>query len=99
MGLMMKREKKSTSRASASAVASDASRNVFADLNLPNPEEWKIKAELARQISALVKSKTQVETARLLGVHQPDVSALLRGKLQAFSTERLMSFLRSLGQQ
>jgi predicted XRE-type DNA-binding protein len=57
-----------------------------------------IKAELARQIGSLVKGKTQVEIAALLGIHQPKVSSLLRGKLKDFSTERLMSFLRALGQ-
>src|SRR5688572_28518814 len=73
--------------------------NVFADLGLPNPEEWVIKTELARRIGALVKGKTQVEIAALLGIHQPKVSALLRGKLKDFSTDRLMSFLRTLGQE
>ena len=74
------------------------SSNVFTDLGLPNPEEWMIKAELARQIGALVKGRTQVEIAILLGIHQPKVSGLLRGRLKDFSTERLMSFLRALGQ-
>jgi predicted XRE-type DNA-binding protein len=74
------------------------SDNVFADLGLANSEEWLVKAELARQIAGLVRGKTQTEIAETLGIHQPNVSALLRGKLKEFSTDRLLSFLRTLGQ-
>jgi predicted XRE-type DNA-binding protein len=41
---------------------------------------------------------TETSAAKRLGVDQPKVSALLRGKLQDFSTERLMRFLNALGQ-
>src|SRR4051812_45421498 len=73
------------------------SENIFADLGLDNPDEWMVKAELARQIAALVRGKTQKEIARTLGIHQPKVSALLRGKLKDFSVDRLLAFLRALG--
>jgi predicted XRE-type DNA-binding protein len=48
----------------------------------------------------LIQSKglTQVQTAKLLGVDQPKVSALIRGRLSGFSLERLMRFLLLLGQ-
>ena len=35
--------------------------------------------------------------ARILGVDQPKVSALKRGRLEGFSTERLFKFLNALG--
>lgn len=75
------------------------SNNVFADLGLANSEELLIKAELVRQISHLITEKnlTQTEVARLLGVDQPKISALLRGKLSGFSTDRLFRFLNALG--
>jgi len=75
------------------------SGNVFADLGLANPEELLIKAELVRQISNLITTGnlTQTETAKLLGVDQPKISALLHGKLSGFSTERLFRFLNALG--
>lgn len=73
------------------------SGNVFADLGLPNAEERSAKAELARAISVLLEGMTQAEAAALLGVDQPKVSALLRGKLKDFSTDRLLSFLTRLG--
>lgn len=77
-----------------------SSGNVFADLGLPNPEEALAKAELAHKIALLIQNKglTQVQTAKLLGVDQPKVSALIHGRLSGFSLERLMRFLLLLGQ-
>ncbi|MGE5110064.1 MAG: helix-turn-helix domain-containing protein [Acidobacteriaceae bacterium] len=76
------------------------SRNVFADLAIPHPDEALAKAELAAKIADLIRKKhfTQVSAAKLLGVDQPKVSALLRGRLSGFSIERLMRFLLMLGQ-
>ena len=76
-----------------------SSGNVFADLDLPNPEEMLIKAELTRRISEIINQRnlTQVEAAELLGIDQPKVSALIRGKLNGFSTTRLFRFLNALG--
>lgn len=76
------------------------SGNVFADLGLSNPEERLAKAELARQINKLIKKQkiTQVEAAALLGIDQPKISALHKGKLAGFSLERLFRFLNILGQ-
>ncbi len=72
--------------------------NVFADLNLHNPDEMTIKAELVRQIGEIIDKQklTQIETAELLGIDQPKVSALLRGKIAGFSLERLFRFLSAL---
>jgi predicted XRE-type DNA-binding protein len=77
-----------------------SSGNVFADLGLPNPEEALAKAELAHKITVLIQDKglTQVQSAKLLGIDQPKVSALIRGRLSLFSLERLMRFLLMLGQ-
>ncbi|ABF42588.1 transcriptional regulator, XRE family [Candidatus Koribacter versatilis Ellin345] len=76
-----------------------SSGNIFADLGLPNSEELLAKAELANKISTLVGKRdlTQAQTAKLLGIDQPKVSALLRGKLSGFSIERLLRFLLLLG--
>lgn len=73
--------------------------NVFADLGLANSEELLIKAELVRQISELITARnlTQIEAAKILGIDQPKISALLRGKLSGFSTDRLFRFLNALG--
>lgn len=73
--------------------------NVFADLGLPNPEERLVKAQLASKISSLIDQKnlTQIEAAELLGIDQPKVSALTKGRLSGFSVERLLRFLNALG--
>lgn len=77
-----------------------SSGNVFADLGLPNPEKALAKAELANKISVLIQERklTQAKAAKLLGIDQPKVSMLLRGRLTGFSIERLMRFLMLLGQ-
>ena len=77
-----------------------SSGNVFADLGVPNPEESLAKAELAQKIIVLIRQRelTQIQAAKVLGVDQPKVSALVRGQLAGFSLERLMRFLMRLGQ-
>ncbi|MGI0495047.1 helix-turn-helix domain-containing protein [Alkalinema pantanalense CENA528] len=76
-----------------------SSGNVFADLGLANSDELLMKAELVRQISHLIEAKklTQTEAVKLLGIDSSNFSALLDGRLSAFSTERLFRFLNELG--
>src|SRR5262245_26593642 len=76
-----------------------SSGNVFADLGLKDPEELLAKAELVQRIADIIAERklTQVRAAKLLGIDQPKVSALLRGKLDGFSTDRLFRFLNALG--
>lgn len=76
-----------------------SSGNIFADLGLPNSDEMLMKAELVRQITEIVSQRklNQVQAAEVLGIDQPKVSALMRGKLTGFSTERLFRFLNALG--
>jgi predicted XRE-type DNA-binding protein len=76
-----------------------SSGNVFADLGLKNPEELLAKAELVQRISDVIAERklTQVRAAKLLGIDQPKVSALLKGKLDGFSIDRLFRFLNALG--
>jgi predicted XRE-type DNA-binding protein len=78
----------------------ESSGNVFADLGLKDPDELPAKAELVQLIADAIAERklTQVRAAKLLGIDQPKVSALLRGKLDGFSTDRLFRFLNALGQ-
>ena len=77
----------------------DSSGNVFADLGIENPEEYLAKSEIAAEILRIVQRRrlTQAEAAKLLGIRQPKVSALLRGRLDGFSTDRLLRFITLLG--
>jgi predicted XRE-type DNA-binding protein len=76
------------------------SGNVFADLGFAEPEEELAKAKLASQIRQIVerRSLTQIAAAKLMGIDQPKVSALLNGRLANFSSDRLIRLLTALGQ-
>lgn len=73
--------------------------NVFADLELPDADERMLKAQLAVQIRRFIEEKgwTQTEAARAVGLDQPKVSSLFRGRLSGFSVDRLLNILNRLG--
>jgi predicted XRE-type DNA-binding protein len=75
------------------------SGNVFADLGLPDPEEALAKAGLAQAIAETVERRglTQEEAARIMGLDQPKVSAIVRGRLRGFTQDRLTRCVLSLG--
>jgi len=75
-----------------------SSGNVFADLGFENAEELGTKLRLSVVINRILEERklTQTEAARVLGVNQPKVSALMSYKLEGFSVERLMHFATAL---
>lgn len=75
-----------------------SSGNVFDDLNARDAEQRLAKAELARAIRREIGARglSQAQAAKLMGIAQPDVSDLVRGKLARFSMERLERFLIAL---
>ena len=75
-----------------------SSGNVFADIGLTDPDKYRAKAELAHQINTIIKNKNlkQVDSAKILDIDQPKVSALSCGRLDDFSIERLIGFLNKL---
>jgi len=77
------------------------SGNVFADIGLPNPDLALAKAELVQRIRDIIAGRrlTQAKAAELLGLDQPKVSALVRGRVEGYSIDRLFRFLNALGQQ
>lgn len=78
----------------------ESSGNVFADLDIPNPEEALAKSKIVMKIHDIIKKKklTQARAAKILKISQPKISLLLRGYLTDFSLERLLRFLNDLGQ-
>ncbi len=74
------------------------SGNVFTDMGLANPEDRLLKARLAMFINKAIEAHgwTQQHTAGVLGITQPKVSDLSRGRLKNFSVARLMTFLTLL---
>lgn len=77
----------------------EGSGNVFADLDIEDPDSMLAKAELARRICEIIAERqlNQAKAAAILGLDQPRVSALMRGKLEGFTTDRLFQFLNALG--
>ena len=78
-----------------------SSGNVYKDLGFVDASTELAKAEPARRISEVIEERglTQAEAAKALGVDQPKVSALVRGRLGGFSTERLFKFLNALDRE
>jgi predicted XRE-type DNA-binding protein len=76
-----------------------SSGNVFADLGVTDPEEALAKAALAHEVARVIAERgwTQAQAANVLGIDQPKVSALVRGRLAGFSLGRLFRLLNALG--
>jgi len=75
-----------------------SSGNVFADLGIADAEETLAKAEVASRICDIIAERklSQTMAAAILGIDQPKVSALIRGRLEGFSSDRLFRFLNAL---
>lgn len=75
-----------------------SSGNVFADLEIAEPEKHLAKVKLAYQINEIIKKRDlkQLQAAKLLEIDQPKISALSCGRLDDFSIERLINFLNKL---
>jgi len=76
-----------------------SSGNIFADLGRPDAEEALTRVRLAQQIAEIIERQTlsQAEAAELMGLEHPQISALARGRLSGFSTDRLLRCLMLLG--
>ncbi|MEA2603198.1 MAG: hypothetical protein QOF89_4190 [Acidobacteriota bacterium] len=78
-----------------------SSDNVFSDLGFSpdKAENLKIRADLMIELTKLIESQglTQATTAELLGVTQPRVSDLVRGKIDRFSVDSLIEMLGHAG--
>jgi predicted XRE-type DNA-binding protein len=76
------------------------SANVFADLGFANADELALETELLRRIIAIIRQSglSQRAAARVLGIDQPKVSALMNGNPRGFSVSRMIRLLAALGQ-
>lgn len=75
--------------------------NVFEDIGMPNADEMLVKADIAAKICSIIEDRglTQAAAAALLGIDQPKISKLMRGRLEGFSSDRLFKYLNDLGQE
>src|SRR5438093_9909498 len=78
-----------------------SSGNVFRDLGFPREEaeHLKIRSDLMIPLSKLIEARglTQAQAARLLGVTQPRISDLVRGKIDRLSVDSLIEMLGRTG--
>ena len=78
-----------------------SSGNVFSDLGFPSEEAeyLKIRSSLMIHLRKTIEAKgmKQAEAAKLLGVTQPRVSDLYKGKIHLFSIDTLVDMLAHAG--
>ena len=81
----------------------EGSRNVFADLGLPEGEAQNLalRSDLMIRIEKLVQDSgmTQQQAAKMLAVTQPRLNAVLKGKIADLSLDALVNKLAHAGMQ
>lgn len=75
------------------------SGNVYQDLGFKNAEAMLARARIVAEIVKIIRARrlTQTAAAKVLGLSQPKVSALINGHFQGYSQERLIGLLNRLG--
>jgi predicted XRE-type DNA-binding protein len=73
--------------------------NVYKDLGIANASEMQVKSQLAAKIGEIIKARhlTQVQASEILGLSQPKLSEMLRGKFRGISEAKMMECLLLLG--
>jgi len=75
--------------------------NVFRDLGFDQEEaeNLKVRADLMIELTKLIEDQelTRAAAAKLLGVTQPRISDLMRGKIDRFSVDSLINMLGHAG--
>lgn len=76
-------------------------RNIFRDLGFSakEAEHLRIRSDLMIELTRLIERNrlTQAEAARMVGVTQPRISDLMRGKIERFSVDTLIEMLGHAG--
>jgi len=75
------------------------SMNVYADLGVVDAEEMLVKAQLASKIAEIIKLRklTQTQASSLLGMTQPKLSNMLRGRFRGISETKMLECMTLLG--
>ena len=77
----------------------ESSGNVYEDIGHPDASEMQVKAQLAAKIGEILKARnlTQSQASVILGLSQPKVSEMLRGKFRGISEAKMLECLSLLG--
>ena len=75
------------------------SMNIYADIGVADAEEMLVKAQLAAKIAEIIKLRklTQMQAAALLGMPQPKLSNMLRGRFRGISEAKMLECITLLG--
>ena len=76
-----------------------ASDNVFLDLGFSADEAQNLllRSELMSKVRIVARGITQQEAVKLLGITQPCLNLLLKGKIEKFSLDALVNMLAKAG--
>jgi predicted XRE-type DNA-binding protein len=78
-----------------------ANENIFRDLGFSpgEAEHLRVRSVLMVHVQEILRARrlTQTQAARMLGVSQPRVSDLLRGRIDLFSADTLIDMLARMG--
>jgi len=79
----------------------ESSGNIYADLGLEDSDELLARARIGVYVFKILKDRKlrQQEMAAVLGIAQPEVSHLMNGHFSRFTTDKLLDFLKKLGQK
>ena len=69
--------------------------NIFQALDIPD-ERARVGLAAAVTLEIRRRGLTQTQAAKLLGIRQPDVSAIMNARVDGFSEERLERLLNAL---
>jgi predicted XRE-type DNA-binding protein len=76
------------------------SGDFLADRGYTDPEEARVKIQLANQIALLMEDQNlrQADVCTSTGLKQPGISKIVNGNVSGFSVWRLLLVLKGLGQ-
>ena len=81
--------------------ATKGSENVFIDCGFPpsEAENLRIRAKMMMALTNFIQERkiTQSRAARIMGVSQPRISDLVRGKIGLFTIDTLVNMVTSTG--
>lgn len=79
----------------------ESSGNIFADLGLEDADELHARGLIGCHVVQLLKEKNMKQRgiADLLGIKQAEVSHLLNGHFNRFTTDKLLEFLKRMDQK
>lgn len=75
--------------------------NIFADLNVPDAENEKLRLTLLAAVREWVNNSglTQVQAAKAMGVAQPTLNDAVRFRYEKFTIDRLVRMLAGVGKR